>query len=138
MASHAHPPRRGRLGLHKKTFATKDQRPSGTLVTCGYATPPLSWVFNLNTGEGMSSNKWLYLAAAALLSLSTNIALAQGQGHGYGHDKDKHDRDEDRRGDDRRGNDRRNDKRQAKEDRHYYREHDRELHGWYEGHRDHL
>lgn len=85
----------------------------------------------------MSSNKWLYLAAAALLSLTTNIALAQGQGHGYGHDKDKHGRGDDRQGEDRRGDDRRNDKREAKEERHY-RDHDRELHQWYRGHRDHL
>src|SRR5438445_1848050 len=95
------------------------------------AAPSLGFLTS-NIGEGMSSNKWLYLAAAALLSLSTNVALAQGQGHGYGHDKDKHDRDEDRRGD------RRDDKREAREDRHYYRDHNRELREWYQGHRDHL
>ena len=74
----------------------------------------------------MSRNKWLYLLCLVLpLSLGPK-ALADddhdgdhghGHGHAYGHDKDKHDRDE---------------------DRHYYRDHDRELRGWYEGHRDHL
>jgi len=71
----------------------------------------------------MSSSKWLYLAAAVALSLSTNVALAQGRGHGNGHDKHA-DRDDD--------------KREAREDRHYYREHDRELHGWYRSHYNNL
>lgn len=71
----------------------------------------------------MSSNKWLYLAAAVALSLSTNVALAQGRGHGNGRDKHA-DRDDD--------------KREAKEERHYYREHDRELHEWYRSHYNNL
>jgi Ni/Co efflux regulator RcnB len=78
----------------------------------------------------MFSNKRLYLAVAVLLSLGPNAAFAdkdhdgdRGKGHAYGHDKDKdkHDRDDDRDG-----------------DRHYYRDHDRELHDWYRGHHDHL
>ncbi len=68
----------------------------------------------------MSSNKWLYLAAAVALSLSTNLALAQGRGHGNGHDKHADRDDDDDRG------------------RGHYRDHDRELRGWYEEHRDHL
>jgi Ni/Co efflux regulator RcnB len=76
----------------------------------------------------MPRNKWLYLIAAVLLSLATNFALAQGQGngHAYGHGKEKHDRDDDRRGDDRDG------------DRGNYRDHDRDLRGWYAEHRDNL
>jgi Ni/Co efflux regulator RcnB len=86
----------------------------------------------------MSRNSWLYvLCVAVLLSLGPKAFAdhdhdgdhGQGHGHAYGHDKDKdkdngkHDRDDDRD----RGN-----------DRHYYRDHDRELHQWYVGHRDHL
>ena len=77
----------------------------------------------------MSRNKWLYLLCVAVpLSLGPNAFADhdhdgdhdQGHGHAYGHDKDdkgKHDRD-DHRG--------------------YYRDHDRDLRGWYAGHRDHL
>jgi Ni/Co efflux regulator RcnB len=78
------------------------------------------------------SNKWLCLAIAVLLSLGPNAAFAdhdrdhgQGHGQGRGHDKDK---DEDR--DDDRGD--------AKAERHYYREHDRELHEWYRAHYNNL
>lgn len=74
------------------------------------------------------SKKWFYLLCAALLlSLGPGVAFAdhdhdggQGNGHGHGHayGHEKHgDRDD---------------------DRDYYRDHDRELHEWYEGHRDHL
>jgi len=77
----------------------------------------------------MSRNKWLYLLCVAVpLSLGPNAFAdhdhdgdhGQGHGHAYGHDKDdkgKHDRD-DNRG--------------------HYRDHDRDLRGWYAGHRDHL
>jgi hypothetical protein len=76
----------------------------------------------------MLSKKLLYLACAILVfCLAPGTAFAgrdhdqdddhgHGQGHAYGHEK--HDRGD--------------------EDRHYYRDHDRELHGWYEGHHDHL
>ncbi len=74
----------------------------------------------------MSSNKWLYLAAAVALSLSPNPALAQGHGRGHGHDKEAHDRDRD----DNRGGE--------KAERHYYREHDRDLHEWYRAHSNNL
>ncbi len=79
----------------------------------------------------MSRNNWLYLlCVAVVLSLGPKAFAdhdhdhdgdhGQGHGHAYGHDKDdkgKHDRD-DNRG--------------------YYRDHDRDLRGWYAGHRDHL
>jgi hypothetical protein len=79
----------------------------------------------------MSRNKWLYLlCVAVLLSLGPKAFAdhdhdgdhGQGHGHAYGHDKDKdkHDRDDDRG------------------DRSSYRDHDRELRGWYAGHRDRL
>jgi len=74
------------------------------------------------------SPKWSYLLTAALLpSLAPKIALAghdrdhgddHDRGHAYGHER--HDRDDDDR------------------DRRYYRDHDRELHEWYEPHRDQL
>ena len=77
----------------------------------------------------MSRNNWLYLlCVAVVLSLGPKAFAdhdhdgdhGQGHGHAYGHDKDdksKHDRD-DNRG--------------------YYGDHDRDLRGWYAGHRDHL
>jgi len=78
----------------------------------------------------MSRNNWLYiLCVAVVLSLAPKAFAdhdhdgdhGQGHGHAYGHDKrddkGKHDRD-DNRG--------------------YYRDHDRDLRGWYAGHRDHL
>jgi len=64
-----------------------------------------------------------FAATAAALSLSASMAMAQG--HGHGHDKDKHDHDRDEH-------------RERVEERHSYREHDRELHEWYRGHYDHL
>ena len=82
----------------------------------------------------MSRDKWLYLLCMAVLLSLGPKAFAEhdhdgdhGHGHAYGHDKDKkdkHDGDEDREG---RGN-----------DRGYYRDHDRDLRGWYAGHREHL
>ena len=71
------------------------------------------------------SKKWLYLLTAALLlSVAPRMAYADhdhdddhGRGHAWGHER--HDRDDDN-------------------DRRYYRDHDRELHEWYEAHRDHL
>jgi hypothetical protein len=75
----------------------------------------------------MSRNKWMYaLCMAVLLSLGPKAFADHdhdgdhGHGHANGHDKDKHDRDDDRG------------------DRGSYRDHDRELRGWYAGHRDHL
>jgi hypothetical protein len=107
---------------------TISQRPLGTLVTCWFVDRDPKLISHYGLGELMLSNKWLYLAVAVLLSLGPNAAFADkdhdgdhGKGHGYGHDKDKgknkHDRDD---------------------DRHYYRDHDRELHDWYRGHYRHL
>lgn len=72
----------------------------------------------------MLSKKSLYLVTVAfLLCFVTTAAIADrdhdrdhGQGHGKGHEK--HDRDASGRG--------------------HYKDHDRELHEWYAGHRDHL
>jgi Ni/Co efflux regulator RcnB len=64
-----------------------------------------------------------FAATAAALSLSASMAMAQG--HGHGHDKDKHDHDRDEH-------------RARVEERHSYREHDRELHAWYRAHYSHL
>jgi Ni/Co efflux regulator RcnB len=79
------------------------------------------------------SKKLFYLLGAVLIfSLAPYSAFAghdhdrdQGQGHGQGRGHNKHDRDDDDRDD-------------RKAERHYYREHDRELHEWYEGHRGNL
>jgi Ni/Co efflux regulator RcnB len=77
----------------------------------------------------MSGNKWLFaLCVAVLLSLGPKAFADHdhdgdhGHGHANGHDKDKdkHDRDDDRG------------------ERGHYRDHDRELHQWYVGHRNHL
>jgi Ni/Co efflux regulator RcnB len=72
----------------------------------------------------MSRNRWLHLLCMAVLLSLGPKAFADhdhdgdhGHGHAYGHDKDKHDRDDERG---------------------YYRDHDRDLRGWYAGHRDHL
>jgi Ni/Co efflux regulator RcnB len=75
----------------------------------------------------MSSNKWLGLVVAGSLALSSQNLIAQGHGHGNGHDKEKHGHGQDW-----------DDKHENKEERHYYREHDRELHDWYRGHYEHL
>ena len=76
--------------------------------------------------------KLLYLLCAALLlALGPTAAFAQhdndddhghGNGHAYGHGK--HDRGDDRD--------------HGNGERRYYHDHDRELHDWYQGHRDHL
>jgi len=75
------------------------------------------------------------LCAALLLTLGPTAAFAQhdndddhghGNGHAYGHGK--HDR----------GDDRDHDRGHGNAERRYYHDHDRELHDWYQGHRDHL
>ncbi len=64
------------------------------------------------------SRKLLGLALAGALSLAPAAAFAdRDHDHGHGHDKDKHERAEIRH--------------EVKAERHYYREHDRELHNWY-------
>ena len=69
------------------------------------------------------SKRFVHFALAAALSLTPGAAFADkdhGNGHGNGHDRDKHERAEERH--------------EAKAERHYYREHDRELHEWYRAH----
>jgi hypothetical protein len=60
------------------------------------------------------------LFAAALFAIGGGFAFAQGNGHGKGHDKDhgKHGDDDQQAG--------------------YYRDHDRDIHAWYDGHRNGL
>jgi len=73
------------------------------------------------------SRKWIGFALAGVLSLAPAAALADrdhDHGNGHGHDKDKHERAEIRH--------------EEKAERHYYREHDRELHDWYRAHYNHL
>lgn len=78
----------------------------------------------------MSKKPFYFVCAVLVFSLVPYAAFAdrdhdrdhdEGHGHAYGHDK--HDRD---------------DRNERKAERHYYREHDRELHEWYQGHRGHL
>jgi len=70
--------------------------------------------------------KKLLSVGATALTLSASIALAQGHGHGNGQGKDRGDWDKHEA------------KHEAKAERHYYREHDRELHEWYSAHYNHL
>jgi hypothetical protein len=65
----------------------------------------------------MKSAKWMSACALGILLLTSNLALAQGKGHGKGHDKHGHDDDE---------------------GEHYYRDHDREVRGWYDEHQSNL
>jgi len=65
----------------------------------------------------MKSAKWMSACALGILLLTSNLALAQGKGHGKGHDKHGHDDDE---------------------GEHYYRDHDREMRGWYDEHQSNL
>jgi hypothetical protein len=64
----------------------------------------------------MKIEKWLAAIGVTILLSSGSTALAQGKGHGKGHDK---------HGDDDQGTQ-------------YYSDHDRELRGWYDEHRDQL
>ena len=78
------------------------------------------------------SNKVLYLGLAALLSAGPNSALAdrdhqQGHSNGRGHDHENG-----------QGRGKHEERREEKAERHYYREHDRELHDWYRGHYNNL
>lgn len=107
-------------------------------VNSSYLVSPRALALSLasDSGGGFMFKKCLYLLCiAALLWLAPGAALAQhddddhghGNGHAYGHDKHG-------RGDDDRDHGRGHDKAKW----HSYRDHDRELHDWYEGHRGHL
>jgi Ni/Co efflux regulator RcnB len=82
----------------------------------------------------MSRKKWLLFAGAMLaLVVWQRPAFAehdhgQGNGHGHAYGHDKHDRDADDRDDHDRG----------EHGRGHYRDHDRELRGWYREHYDRL
>jgi Ni/Co efflux regulator RcnB len=83
------------------------------------------------------STKWINLVLAFALTLTPGAAFAdhdkdQGHGHGYGHDKDRDGQDGDR------GRGHEKEKHGEKAERHYYREHDRELHEWYRAHYNRL
>jgi len=65
----------------------------------------------------MKSGKWMFACALGILLLTSNVALAQGKGHGKG--QDKHGDDDD-------------------EGEHYYKDHDREVRGWYDEHQSNL
>src|SRR5258707_4382284 len=64
----------------------------------------------------MKSTRWMFACALGIFMLTSNFALAQGKGHGKGHDK---------HGDDDEGE-------------HYYKDHDRDVRGWYDEHQSNL
>jgi hypothetical protein len=67
----------------------------------------------------MKMTRRMFAGALGSFMLTGGIALAQGQGHGHGKGHGKHGDDDDQ-GD------------------HYYRDHDRDLREWYEGHQNNL
>lgn len=64
----------------------------------------------------MKSAKWMFAFALSFFVLSASSTLAQGNGHAKGHNK---------HGDDDQGE-------------HYYRDHDRDIRGWYDEHQSNL
>ncbi len=65
----------------------------------------------------MKSKKWIFAVALGFLLATSSSALGQGKGHGKGHNKHG--------GDDDQGEQ-------------YYRGHDRDIRGWYDGHQSNL
>jgi hypothetical protein len=65
----------------------------------------------------MKSTKWMFAVALSFLLVTASSALAQGKGHGKGHNKHGDDDDQ---------------------GEHYYRDHDRDIRGWYDGHQSNL
>ncbi|SRR6266568_1320091 len=65
----------------------------------------------------MKSKKWIFAVALGFLLATSSSALGQGKGHGKGHNKHG--------GDDDQGEQ-------------YYRDHDRDIRGWYDGHQSNL
>ncbi|HYM74668.1 MAG TPA: hypothetical protein VE377_01715 [Candidatus Dormibacteraeota bacterium] len=90
----------------------------------------------------MSLKIWFRAGAIAVLSLALSTTIAVAQDHGHGHDK--HDRDDDDRGHDRdydhdRDNHDRDHGHGHDHGRHEgYRDHDRDIRGWYHDHYRHL
>src|SRR6267142_942751 len=86
----------------------------------------------------MKSSRWLHTFAIAILALSTSVALAQhedhghGRGHKHGNEDEDHDHDNDRKGNSYKEHG-------HKGYGHGYDDRDHEvMHGWYQGHREHL
>ena len=65
----------------------------------------------------MKSTKRIFAVALGLVMLTASSALAQGNGHGKGHNKHGDDDDQ---------------------GEHYYRDHDRDIRGWYDSHESNL
>ncbi len=91
----------------------------------------------------MSLKLWFRAAATAAVSLALSATIAVAQGNGHGHDKhdrdddDNHWRDQDRDGDHGHGRGEGQGRGHAY-GREKYRDHDRDLHGWYRAHYSHL
>jgi len=68
----------------------------------------------------MKASKWFLIAAMGSLAFSASPALAQdhGEGHGKGHEKHEDDRDD--------------------REEFHYSHHEKEIHGWYAEHEEHL
>jgi len=66
----------------------------------------------------MKSTKWMFAYALGILMLTGNLALAQGHGNGKGKGHNKHGDDDDQG--------------------EYYKDHDREVRGWYDEHQSNL
>ena len=65
----------------------------------------------------MKSKKWIFAVALGFLLATSSSALGQGKGHGKGHNKHGDDDDQGEQ---------------------YYRDHDRDIRGWYDGHQSNL
>ena len=66
----------------------------------------------------MRTTKWIFAIGLSLFLVTASSAIAQGNGHGKGHNK--HHGDDDDQGE------------------HYYRDHDRDIRGWYDEHQSDL
>ena len=65
----------------------------------------------------MKSTKWMFAVGLSFLLATASSAVAQGKGHGKGHDKHGDDDDQ---------------------GEHYYRDHERDIRGWYDSHQSNL
>ena len=88
----------------------------------------------------MSYKSWFRAGSVAILSLALSATIAVAQGNGHGHDKDKHDRDDDDRWHDRddRDHGHGNGHHDHGRGHEHYRDHDRDIRGWYRTHYNHL
>lgn len=89
----------------------------------------------------MSISRWLRMGTTAALSLALSATIAVAQGNGHGHDKhdrdddDNHWRDQDRDDDHGHGHGHGRGHAYGHEK---YRDHDRDIRGWYHEHYEHL